>query len=168
MQQLPQGSLTLKAARTPFQATLRGCFLGIMVVVMITIVTFGYFIFRVSKMPQYQTLQQCSEHTITIKSAIDRYKIRHTGKYPARLMQLEPFLSLQDRHALYCPLEHLHKEPSYNYTALAPDSSDDTILLSCDRHTITLMKQSTPIRVYITVGGKGGVKRLDAKQLSRP
>jgi hypothetical protein len=142
--------------------------MGIMVVVLITVVGFGFIIYKVNKLPQYQKMQQCSFNTITLKSAIDRYKIRHNGSYPANLKQLTPFLTQKDRNSLYCPLDMNHAEPSYQYKQLAAGSSDDTVLLSCDRHKITVMKQTTPIRVYITVGGRGGIKRLDSRQTSIP
>lgn len=168
MQQLPEKEITIKATRTPFQSTMRGCLLGIMTAVLITVVVFGIVIYQVNKLPQYQKMQQCSINTITLKSAIDRYKIRHDGKYPANLKQLTPFLTQKDRQSLYCPLDKDHKEPSYQYKQLASNSSAKTVLLSCDRHNITVMKQTTPIRVYITVGGRGGVKRLDSRQTSNP
>lgn len=168
MQQLPEIGQNIKTARTPFQATLRGCFFGILLAVVITIAMFGFLVFRISKMPQYQSLQQCSVNTINLRSAIDRYKIRNNGAYPANLKQLLPFLKQQDRTSLYCPLVRDHTEPSYQYKQLAIGSSDDTLLLSCDRHVITVMNQTTPIRVYITVGGRGGVKRLDSKLTSHP
>ena len=166
--QLPEKDTALKITRTPFQSTMRGCLLGIMTAVLITVVVFGIVIFKVSKMPQYREMQQCSINTITLKSAIDRYKIRHNEKYPANLNQLTPYLSQKDKLSLFCPLDKHHKEPSYQYKQLAVNSPGDTVLLSCDRHNITVMKQTTPIRVYITVGGRGGVKRLDLVPTSIP
>lgn len=142
--------------------------MGIMAAVLITVVVFGIVIYQVSKLPQYRTMQQCSINTITLRSAIDRYKIRHDGKYPANLQLLTPFLTQKDRQSLYCPLEKNHTEPGYQYTQLAAGSSDDTVLLSCDRHIITVMQKTTPIRVYITVGGRGGLKRLDSRTTSNP
>ncbi|MHB1462248.1 MAG: hypothetical protein ACYC1M_13270 [Armatimonadota bacterium] len=142
--------------------------MGILVAALITVFVFGFVVYQVSKLPQYQQMQQCSINTITLKSAIDRYKIRHNGTYPANLKQLTPFLTQKDRQSLYCPLDKNHTEPSYQYKQLAADSSADTVLLSCDRHNITVMKQTTPIRVYITVGGRGGIKRLDSRQTSIP
>lgn len=142
--------------------------MGAMVAGLVTVVVFGIVIYQVNKMPQYRKMQQCSKNIITLRSAIDRYKIRHDGKYPVNLKQLTPFLTQKDRKSLYCPLDKNHLEPSYQYKQLAAGSSDDTVLLSCDRHIISVMQKTTPIRVYITVGGRGGLKRLDSRTSSSP
>lgn len=164
----PQTIEAVKPKPSAFQSTLRGCVLGVLLVVFIIVLMFSIIVFRASKMPQYQLSQTCSEHMITLRSAIDRYKIRHDGAYPAKLEELTPFLSLTDRKALYCPLDTKHDKPSYTYTHPKPGSSDDTLLLSCDRHTFTMFGHTARMRLFMNIGGFGGVKPMDSMDDGQP
>ena len=162
---------TIQAAKTKpnaFQATLRGCIFGVLLVVFIIVFMFGVIVFRASKMPQYQKSQKCSEHMITLRSAIDRYKIRTNGAYPKNLEELKPYLSLKDREAFYCPLDTKRDKPSYTYTHPKPGSPDDTLLLSCDRHTFTMFGHTARMRLFMNIGGYGGVKPMDSMGDGQP
>jgi hypothetical protein len=110
----------------------------------------GLMLVAVSQTPSLRNKVRCQSNMIAISEALRRYSWPNDG-YPDSLESLRKEY-LKDAGVLRCPLDkNPAGKPSYIYIKPEMDSSDDMVVLGCDRHRNILRER---VLLVVTKDGK--------------